>query len=650
MKPKAEKKQWFDAICERAGMSTDEVEQVLSDYRIKPSPVVPSPKQLQISAIRFSGDKGTEDDPNPFGFEWSELHSGLWALLTDRNFRGKTTVVEVLRWALRGEPSDTLQTDVRSWIRELQVAFQLDDVSYELEVTCGESVSGGLYRYSTSGKRRRVAGFHDENEFRAVVEDFFMRAFSMEDVAVYRKLDTVRGRTVLHGWQAISGAMFIGTNYETLIGELPFSSGLPIRLMQMYLGLPWISTLSAAKSAVSELSRKQAVMSKLQDDAKAESETRLKKLNAELSEKKSERDKLPDVSALLKNVKSASSTLRRLNEEDLRLSKEIRKANGNVDAVKAAYADDRRELQTHVESQAASTIFRVLDPTNCPRCEKSISAKRKTDEQKNNCCSVCGEAIRSDVSEEEVRRELTNRMNASKQAKHEASQVLKDLESRRETLAEELKNATKEQAKLARQVAKPGRRNALDVEIAVLETRIDEVSSALPKTDEEPPELRILNAVVVETDKRLKERQVELLEKISDGILAFAQRFGMSGLTSVKLLGNLSLSLTKSGESTSYSYVTPGEKLRLKVATVLAMIQVGTKMGVGRYPGMLVIDSPGAQEVASEDLEQLILGLSEVAAELEHLQVFVASIASEPILKHVPSVRQKRAKGDDYLW
>ena len=110
------------------------------------------------------------------------------------------------------------------------------------------------------------------------------------------------------------------------------------------------------------------------------------------------------------------------------------------------------------------------------------------------------------------------------------------------------------------------------------------------------------------------------------------------------------LKLTKGGEETSYSKVTEGEKLRLKVATVLAMISVGEKKGVGRYPGLLMIDSPGAQEVASKDLEQLISGLEDLSNELEHIQVIVASISSDAILNHVDESRLKQSHADNPLW
>jgi hypothetical protein len=155
---------------------------------------------------------------------------------------------------------------------------------------------------------------------------------------------------------------------------------------------------------------------------------------------------------------------------------------------------------------------------------------------------------------------------------------------------------------------------------------------------------------VAVTETRVKSVQADLLDAVSKQIVAYARRFGLDALSDAELKGNLNLPLVKGGQHTSYSKVTDGEKLRLKVATVLAMISVAEAHGVGRHPGLLMIDSPGAQEVSPQDLEELIAGLEEVSKEFKHLQVFIAALASPAIRNHVPSDRLKYAAGDAALW
>ena len=161
---------------------------------------------------------------------------------------------------------------------------------------------------------------------------------------------------------------------------------------------------------------------------------------------------------------------------------------------------------------------------------------------------------------------------------------------------------------------------------------------------------RVLAAAVLETAKLLKPLREELLGHVSKQIVKYANRFGMSQLTEATLRANLNLSLVKGGESTSYSKVTDGEKLRLKVATILALIQVGEEQQYGRYPGILFIDSPGNNELVLKDLDELISGLAGIAKEFPFLQIVVASTASPAVLNHLPAAHTLRARDGDPVW
>jgi hypothetical protein len=80
------------------------------------------------------------------------------------------------------------------------------------------------------------------------------------------------------------------------------------------------------------------------------------------------------------------------------------------------------------------------------------------------------------------------------------------------------------------------------------------------------------------------------------------------------------------------------------------MIQAAEKRGIGRYPGLLMIDSPAAQEVTADDLDQLVGGLQSVSQEIAHLQVFVAGVTSTAITQHVPAENRREALNGGFLW
>lgn len=82
----------------------------------------------------------------------------------------------------------------------------------------------------------------------------------------------------------------------------------------------------------------------------------------------------------------------------------------------AAYLQDRRELQAHLDSAAAGSVFRLLDPSCCPRCDHEIDQARKKKEAASHSCSVCGENISSSEDAGALRKELEASVKASKAA------------------------------------------------------------------------------------------------------------------------------------------------------------------------------------------------------------------------------------------
>jgi DNA-directed RNA polymerase subunit M/transcription elongation factor TFIIS len=314
------------------------------------------------------------------------------------------------------------------------------------------------------------------------------------------------------------------------------------------------------------------------------------------------------------------------------------------------FAEDRRELQAHIDSEAAAEVFRMLDPSYCPRCDNAIAIERKKREKISHECSVCGEHITTDENATEIKERLERSVRETESALNRARRVRNDVDVALIDIREQVSSLEETADALSKRMANFGERRRLETEVVVLEARLAEASLDLEPADDKPDYTGILDALVAETELRVKAAQAQLLRTISEKIVSYAKRFGMDALNSAELKGNVTLPLVKGGRATTYSRVTQGEKLRLKVATVLAMISVAESKGVGRHPGLLMIDSPGAQEVTRKDLEELTAGLEEVAKEFDHLQVFIAAVASDAITAHVPRERVLYARGDAPLW
>lgn len=60
---------------------------------------------------------------------------------------------------------------------------------------------------------------------------------------------------VEHGWLALSNVFYLGGEHKILLGDAQMA-GLPARMLQMYVGLPWASTKTFVTTAKKELDQK----------------------------------------------------------------------------------------------------------------------------------------------------------------------------------------------------------------------------------------------------------------------------------------------------------------------------------------------------------------------------------------------------------
>ncbi|BAT64964.1 large ATP-binding protein [Pseudomonas aeruginosa] len=651
------KEEWLHSIATRAEVEATAVEEILSAHRIQPSPVLAQPRRLVLKEIEFSGEKDGVANAGAFAFSWTNLDHGLWAMLSEHNLRGKSTIIEIVRWMIRGRPSSNLQDDVRRWVHAVRLCFLLDSDEYEIVTkTQGEPI-GSLFRIRAPGAaggesgRTILAKFTTDGEFEAVMADFFMRAFAMDSISTWRQGREDEGQSVTHSWVAFSGAMFIGTNYEVLLGDMPVATGLTSRLMQMYLGVPWVSTLAAAKAAQKIVEQAIQVSVRKNEQGQESAKARIASISDQLVEKRAELAKIPSDEAVRNAIDADVTELADIRRQERAMVEHVERAVTALREITAVHQEDRRDLQTHMDAMSATAVFRRLEPKCCPRCDHTISKMKKELENSTHSCSVCGESITNSEDAEAIKAELQERTAESEAAVAEAAVKKKEAENELTTLREKIDLLQNRLESSSKELGSAVRRQEAEIAIAVLEGRLDEASlSPVAQADDRSTELKILSAVVVETEARVKAVRDGLLTDVSARLVEYARTFGMENLSEASLKGNAALSLIKGGVPTSYSKVTEGEKLRLKVATVLAMIEIAEARGIGRHPGLLMIDSPAAQEVSPVDVDHLITGLQAVFTKLPHFQVFVAGISSKAITDHIPETNRREVTGNAFLW
>ena len=428
---------WQSAIAKQSGVSPGKVKAVLTRFGIHPSPLPATPAHITITQLDFRGEKHGTEPPakdGPFHFTWKNLNGGAWAIMTDVNLRGKSSVFEIVKWLLRGEPSSTLQVDVQGWLNEARLDFKIGGGDYRLETSFKEGKTDGRILQIKQGKSDplTLATFSTAPDFKEIMSSFFMKHLRLDIIQAFRKGSE---HPATHEWPTLSGALFIGTNYTSLLGEI-VTDGLPGRLLQMYLGLPWISTLSSAKSALKGFLAEQKEHRRYSEEEHRFQEERLTKIENQLSTKRHQLQTLPSPEQIRIKHRKAIHRMGEIGDETRNLESLLTEAKKSQNEASNAYNEDRRELQFFKEDEATTAIFRALDPEICPRCEVAISEERRKQEHASHECSVCGERmVYVEDDTQEIMKLLQDRVKASAQALKLAKSAVEELEERLHVLS-----------------------------------------------------------------------------------------------------------------------------------------------------------------------------------------------------------------------
>ncbi len=128
------------------------------------------------------------------------------------------------------------------------------------------------------------------------------------------------------------------------------------------------------------------------------------------------------------------------------------------------------------------------------------------------------------------------------------------------------------------------------------------------------------------------------------------KRLGMHDVETIELKRTANVSINKGGTASTWKGLSAGEQLRLRIATVIALVRIARDHGVGRHPGLLLIDSPGNEEVAQENLVDMLDELKNVTTETGGLQMFVVLRGEAKLFLDLPADRLKSAGPGEYLW
>jgi uncharacterized protein YlxW (UPF0749 family) len=482
----------------------------------------------------------------------------------------------------------------------------------------------------------------------------------------------------VHAWPAYSSSFVVRANQlDPIVGN---EQTIGLRMMQMFIGTDWAPVQAAAMTARRGMdTARAAAKAKAQAAGDAVEASRRAAANnvQDLQEKIGKLPAgTPDVRVMLETATHASHLSRKVHRLEERLIAQTSLAETARQQLKAVKA----RLHTRYEDALAARFFHRMRPSVCPRCAALVTPERQAAEPDKHECSVCAselnlEALESDVivaasvphellaglvagtskgdgedgdSDGEALDEVDAAqaaVTASEAAVAELTAEIAELTSQRDAAAADLQAGDD-------LLTAAGARHGLELDLARAEGALTALTrSSDPTTVDpvDPVQLAVVEAAEQVLKKWVKNDQDPMLTRISADIERLTRSFGADNLSGFALSGAATMTLRENGVKQIYSGLTAGEKLRVKIATAIALIQHGYVVGIGRHPGFLVLDSPSAEEMPEEDLATMVKALRDVAGEAE-MQIFVATRNAAPLVELLPKANRVVAEGNSYVW
>lgn len=644
----------------------------------------------------------------PFSFHRA-FTTSVTAFVSDgKNDAGKSSTLEILKWGLRG--SSKVAADVQKWLRQvcmlltisgerILVAWRVNDGAPSGQVlVLPDAVQPGLEGFSTAtadvmaehSQEAAAAGepnftfevpvdglverllregafaigsFDGDEEMATVVGDFMLQRLGLDALTQWTRVagatDADDGNLVGHRWPLWSQALAITKPSEAAaIGETPFQAR---NVLNTFLATEWSATRLAARSHKKAVDGQLAGISRRRVRDSESREVSAQALRAERAEAETELNSIPmsgmtaeELETALKDVTTASASITRTQRALTDVALAYGSAERELDAAE-------QDLVAFKEAAVTKRFWHALKPSCCPRCDAKVQPEQWRRELEGSC-SLCNNPIdEADGAPEPAEGDdyTDDNLDPVMLAEQRVTQLTADAKRLSALHDDAMDFARVAQVEFERASGvirdvhgDPIERRALERRIAVLDGRIQE---RLQPSEVEPEEAaltndaHILGAVEVFAGTSAKSDFSEALSSVSAQITTLGKTLGISNLEKATLQANAHLPVVKGGERIPFGKLTDGEKLRLKIALVVSLLDVGTTSGLGRHPGLLIVDSLATEELNRENGELLLRELNRVA-EAYGLQVITSTAHSELVTAVLPAVAVQRPTAEDLMW
>ena len=648
-------------IAEKSDLPITKVDEVLTGQGVSLVPVPPVSRSIDISRLQFSGTRTNTQWDGPFD-ETFEFPYGVTALITSENLRGKSSVLELVTWALRGKPRD-LRSDVKPWFDRISLEYAINGISMAVVLTKSESgfVADVIRATDAATLRAYLAGEGNpaavnivgsgmsESQFANFQDETMMSLLGFDPITHFQKHNgSDQGAPRTNTWPAYYGGIHLPRNSDLLFGDTVFA-GLPARILQMYCNVPLMGTYIRLNTLVRVQRQDEAnIVRRATEDAAARTSNRAS-IQAELDALDTKFNALPSASG--RPFAVVANELREAERDLDTANAESRDAGRTFDEAKAARQEEVLRASRSRETELAELLFQGLNPAHCPRCEQKFEAKRTQRELSDHECAVCTKEIPTGAHHEDDstddNEDAANSLEAlaaAEEAAQEssvfASAAAKKVHDRVTALAAELTTAS--------QADEFNDRFRIQLEQSRLAGRLESFPEG-KSTTESSETIRVLEATLDILKDVTTEEASELLIELDSEIIAIGRKLGIDNLDSVKLNRNGGMSVVTAGVEDSFKNLSGGERVRLRVAVIAALLRIGHRSGVGSHPGLILLDSPG-DELTADAETTLLTELDSLKSELPTLQVLVASDDPSAVQGHLAADQIYASLDGGPLW
>lgn len=680
---------------------------------VGPMPVPPRRRlrvdAIQFAGVKNLADERDIETRRfvPFSF-YRAFTTPVTAFVSDgKNDSGKSSTLDILKWGLRG--SSKVAGDVQKWLRQvclllaisderILVAWRVDDgVPRGQILVLPDAVGLVLKDFSSEtadvmaehSREAAAAGepiftldvpvdglvgsllgdgafiigrFDGHDEMATVVGDLMLQRLGLDALTQWTGVtgatDADDGNLVGHGWPLWSQALAITKPSEpAVIGETPFQAQ---NVLNTFLATEWSATRVAARAQKNAVAAQLAGITRRRHRDSESRQAILEALRAQHAEAEAELSSIPISGMTDEELQAAMTDIATATDSITQTQRAIADAALAYGSAERDLGLAEQDLAAFREAAVTKRFWHALKPLCCPRCDAKVQPEQWQREREGSC-SLCNSDL--DVAGTVAEPTYGDEVDDNSDPVTLAEQRVLQLEADAKRFSA-LHDAAMDQAKIARVEferastvirefhGNPVERRALERRIAVLDGRIQERSQTSEVDMDEVAlsnDRKILEAVEAFAGASAKSDFSEALSAVSAQITTLGRTLGISNLEKATLQANAHLPVVKGGEKTAFGRLTDGEKLRLKIALVVSLLDVGTTSGLGRHPGLLIVDSLATEELNREDGESLLRELERVA-ETYRLQVITSTAHSDLVAAVLPAEAVQRPTAENLMW